>query len=63
MTEFHAGQFDAAVIVACLRLKKLVGRTDIMFFAPPPEIQKRGGAPVRAIAEFREFFKKEMEKP
>lgn len=43
------------VIVENLCLKKLVGRRDIMFFALPLKYKGADGAPVRAIAEFREF--------
>ena len=48
------------VIVENLCLKKLVGRTDIMFFALPLKYAGADGAPVRAIAEFRDFLEKEM---
>lgn len=53
------------VIVENLCLKKLVGRTDVMFFALPLKFENADGAPVRAIAEFRDFTEedeKEMEK-
>lgn len=43
------------VIVENLCLKKLVGRKDIMFFALPLKYENADGAPVRAIAEFRDF--------
>jgi len=43
------------VIVENLCLKKLVGRRDIMFFALPLKFENADGAPVRAIAEFRDF--------
>lgn len=54
------------VIVENLCLKKLVGRKDIMFFALPVKFKNADGAPVRAIAEFRDFpdpvdAEKEME--
>ena len=52
------------VIVENLCLKKLVGRKDIMFFALPVKFKNADGAPVRAIAEFRDFpepEEKEME--
>ncbi len=52
------------VIVENLCLKKLLGRTDVMFFALPLKFEGADGAPVRAIAEFRDFTeadKKEME--
>ena len=50
------------VIVECLCLKKIVGRKDIMFFALPLKFEHADGAPVRAIAEFRDFSEKEKEK-
>ncbi len=43
------------VIVENLCLKKLVGRRDIMFFALPLKFEDADGAPVRAVAEFRDF--------
>ena len=43
------------VIVENLCLRKLVGRKDIMFFALPLKFADADGAPVRAIAEFRDF--------
>jgi kynurenine formamidase len=43
------------VIVECLKLWKVVGRKDVMFFALPLKYQEADGAPVRAIAEFRDF--------
>ena len=49
------------VIVENLCLKKLVGRTDLMFFALPLKFQDADGAPVRAVAEFRDFSEKELE--
>lgn len=49
------------VIVENLCLKKLVGRTDIMFFALPLKFEDSDGAPVRAVAEFRDFSEKELE--
>lgn len=48
------------VIVENLCLKKLLGRTDVMFFALPIKYAGADGAPVRAIAEFRDFPEKEM---
>lgn len=48
------------VIVENLCLKKLLGRTDVMFFALPLKYAGADGAPVRAIAEFRDFPEKEM---
>jgi kynurenine formamidase len=48
-------------IVENLCLKKLLGRDDIMFFALPLKYQNADGAPVRAIAEFRDFSEKETE--
>ena len=50
------------VIIESLCLKKVVGRKDLMFFALPLKFENADGAPVRAIAEFREFEEeKEME--
>jgi kynurenine formamidase len=49
------------VIVENLCLKKLLGRKDIMLFALPLKYQNADGAPVRAIAEFRDFSEKETE--
>ena len=48
------------VIVENLCLKKLVGRKDVMFFALPLKYAGADGAPVRAIAEFRDFPEEEM---
>ena len=48
------------VIVENLCLKKVVGRQDVMFFALPLKYAGADGAPVRAIAEFRDFSEKEM---
>ena len=48
------------VIVENLCLKKIVGRKDVMFFALPLKYAGADGAPVRAIAEFRDFSEKEM---
>lgn len=47
------------VIVESLCLRKLVGRDDVMFFALPMKFEGADGAPVRAIAEFRDFSEKE----
>ncbi|WP_312635416.1 cyclase family protein [Oscillibacter sp.] len=47
------------VIVESLCLKKVVGRKDMMFFALPMKFMDADGAPVRAIAEFRDFSEKE----
>ena len=47
------------VIVENLCLRKLVGRQDVMFFALPLKTVNADGAPVRAIAEFRDFSEKE----
>lgn len=46
------------VIVENLCLKKIAGRTDVMFFALPLKYENADGAPVRAIAEFRDFPEK-----
>lgn len=50
---------DGLVIVENLCLKKLVGRTDVMFFALPLKFENADGAPIRAIAEFRDFTERE----
>lgn len=47
------------VIVESLCLRKVVGRKDMMFFALPMKFVDADGAPVRAIAEFRDFSEKE----
>ena len=47
------------VIIESLCLKKLVGRNNIMFFALPMKFVDADGAPVRAIAELRDFEKEE----
>jgi len=47
------------VIIESLCLKKLAGRNDIMFFALPMKFADADGAPVRAIAEFRDFSDQE----
>lgn len=47
------------VIVESLCLKKVVGRKDMRFFALPLKFMDADGAPVRAIAEFRDFPEKE----
>lgn len=43
------------VILENLCLKKIVGRSDVMLFALPLKYDNADGAPVRAIAEFRDF--------
>lgn len=47
------------VTVENLCLKKLVGRKNVMFFALPLKFLNADGAPVRAIAEFRDFSEEE----
>lgn len=47
------------VIIENLCLKKLVGRSDVMFYALPLKFEEADGAPVRAIAEIRDFSEKE----
>jgi kynurenine formamidase len=49
------------VIVENLCLSKVAGRDDIMFFALPLKFESADGAPVRAIAEFRDFSTKDGE--
>ena len=51
------------VIVENLCLLKLVGRKDIMLFALPLKFLNADGAPIRAVAEFRDFSEKEMVEP
>ena len=42
--------------------EKVAGRKDLMLFALPLKFENADGAPVRAIAEFRDFpEEKEME--
>lgn len=50
------------VILESLCLRKVVGRSDVMLFALPLKFEKADGAPVRAIAEFREYSEKEVER-
>lgn len=47
------------VILENLCLKKLLGRSDVMLFALPLKFDHADGAPVRAIAEFRDFSETE----
>lgn len=49
------------VIVESLRLHKLLGRKDFMFFALPLKFENADGAPVRAIADLRDYSEKEVE--
>ena len=49
------------VTVENLCLKKLVGRKNAMFFALPLKFLNADGAPVRAIAEFRDFSEEESD--
>jgi kynurenine formamidase len=51
----HALLGGGLVIVENLCLKKLIGRSNIMFFALPLKFEDADGAPVRAVAEFRDF--------
>lgn len=43
------------VILECMCLKKVVGRSDLQLFALPMKFENADGAPVRAVAEFRDF--------
>ena len=43
------------MILESLCLKKVAGRRDLMLFALPLKFENADGAPVRAIAEFRDF--------
>ena len=47
------------MVVENLCLKKIAGRTDLMFYALPLKFEHADGAPVRAVAEFRDFPDKE----
>ena len=47
------------MIVESLCLRKVVGRQDMMFFALPMKFVDADGAPVRAVAEFRDFEREE----
>jgi len=49
------------VILENLCLRKIVGRDDVMLFALPLKFEKADGAPVRAVAEFRDFSDRERE--
>lgn len=49
------------VIIECLCLKKVVGRSDLQLFALPLKYENSDGASVRAVAEIRDFTEKEME--
>lgn len=53
---------SGAVILEALCLKKVRGRKDFLFFAPPMKFQNADGAPVRAFADLRENFEKERRK-
>lgn len=50
------------VILENLCLGKLIGRSDIMLFALPLKFAHADGAPIRAVAEFRDFCETEGEK-
>lgn len=50
------------VILENLCLRKVANRNDIMLFALPLKFLNADGAPVRAIAEFRDFSETEDEK-
>ena len=47
------------VVLENLCLRRLAGRSDVMLFALPLKLEKADGAPVRAVAEFRDFPKEE----
>ncbi|WP_295581494.1 cyclase family protein [uncultured Oscillibacter sp.] len=51
------------VILESLCLKKVVSRGAFMLFALPMKFQNADGAPIRAVAEFRDFPEEEMEQP
>ena len=45
---------DSVLILENLCLKKVRGRKDFLFFAPPMKFQDTDGSPIRAFAELRE---------
>lgn len=49
------------VIIECMCLKKVAGRSDLQLFALPLKYENSDGASVRAVAEIRDFTEKEME--
>ena len=49
------------VIIECMCLKKVAGRSDLQLFALPLKYESADGASVRAVAEIRNFSEKEME--
>ena len=49
------------VIIECMCLRKVAGRSDLQLFALPLKYQDSDGASVRAVAEIRDFTEKEME--
>ena len=49
------------VIIESLCLRKLVGRKGFMFYALPLKFENADGAPVRAIADLRDYPEKEVE--
>ena len=51
------------VILESLCLRRVVGRNDVMLFALPLKFEKADGAPVRAIAEFRDFPEEGVARP
>ena len=50
---------DSVLILENLCLKKVRGRKDFLFFAPPMKFQDTDGSPIRAFAELRESFEAE----
>ena len=51
------------VIVENLCLRKVAPRREFMLFALPLKFLNADGAPIRAVAEFRDFSEKEMVEP
>lgn len=49
------------VIMECMCLKKVAGRSDLQLFALPMKYENADGAPIRAVAQIRDFSEKEME--
>ena len=61
-TEFPAHKIlldGGLVIIECMCLKKVAGRSDLQLFALPMKYINSDGAPVRAVAEIRDFSEKE----
>lgn len=46
------------VIIECMRLRKVAGRSDLKLYALPLKYENADGAPVRAVAEIVDFSEK-----